>query len=230
MSDKPESQAGESSSQQGGEGVPPQSQPVQGQPPVSGQAPYQGQPGVPPQGAPYQQPGQGEPYAGQPYSGQPYQQPGQSAPYQGQPYQGGMPSQGGAPYQGMPPQGSVPPQQPPQGQPAWQPHVPGQQPVKNHQTSSLVLGILSILAALLSPMLAFILGGIGLAFASSDRRNFGPQASRAGRICSIVGIVLGVVMWVASFMFLMNTVDPSAILNGAVPSGTPATSSSSPLF
>lgn len=208
MSEQPEYQSGESTGQQGGKDASRQGQPVQVESSFSGQAPYQGQAGVPPQG-------------------QPYQQPGQSAPYQGQPYQGGMPPQG-APYQGMPPQGSMPYQQPPQGQPAWQPHVPGQQPVKNHQTSSLVLGILSILSALLSPMLAFILGGIGLVFASSDRKNFGPQTSRAGRICSIVGIVLGVVMWIASFVFLMNTVDPSAILNGAVPSET--SSSSSPLF
>lgn len=237
MSDQPESQVGGSSNQQGGElsqpqaaqqGVP-QGQPgtYQGQP--SGavspeQVPQQAQPGVPPQSQPYQQPGPAS-YQGMPPQG------GASAgqPFQGQSYPGGVPPQGqpwqpGVPPQGQPYQGGVPPQ----GQPAWQPHVPGQRPVKNHQTSSLVLGILSIFAALLSPLLAFVLGGIGLAFASSDRRNFGPQASRAGRICSIVGIVLGVVMWIASFVFLINTVDPSVILNGAVPEGTPA--STSPLF
>ena len=154
-------------------------------------------PGAAPQGQPYvyqvpvnQQAPAGQTY-GQAPQGQPYAQAPQSQPYQqgmpqGQPYQQGVPTQ---PYQ----------------------QNPYQAPVKNHETSSKVLGILSIVCAFISPLVSWVLGGIGLAFASKDRKIFGNQACKVGFICSIIGIVLAVLNWIASVAMLLMGGDASSV-------------------
>lgn len=124
------------------------------------------------------------PPSGQP---QPGQQPPSQPPYQAHPQQTWVSSEPGqAPYR-----------QPGMGMP----------PVKNHETSSLVLGVLSIVFGFISPLVAWILGGIGLNFASKDRKNFGPNASRAGRNCSIAGIIIGLIMWLATVALLISSGD-----------------------
>ncbi|MDO5335185.1 MAG: hypothetical protein Q4F23_03850 [Coriobacteriia bacterium] len=180
----PEERKGQSP--EAGQQVPAQpSQPAQpaGQQPVNPSSPAF----VPPSGQP--QPGQQPPSAGAPMS-DPCgggQQPPSQPPYQAHPQQTWLSSEPGqAPYR-----------QPGMGMP----------PVKNHETSSLVLGVLSIVFGFISPLVAWILGGIGLNFASKDRKNFGPNASRAGRNCSIAGIIIGLIMWLATVALLISSGD-----------------------
>ncbi len=159
--------------------------------------PVQGQAQAQPQGQPAQPYGQ---------SGQPTQAYGQPAqPYAQQPMNGGAPAGQQPPYgyqQGTP---TGAPTGMPYQQPYMQnPYQPAGVPVKNHNTSTLVLGILSILCGFMSPLFAWILGGIALHFAKKDRKIFGPDACKAGRTCAIIGIVIGIVMWVISMALILS--------------------------
>lgn len=178
---------------------------------------------------PYQQ---AAPVAAQPASPeaqvQPYQQvpAGQAQPDAAasqQPYQQAAPA--GNPYQQAAP-GTAPsgiPTGAPMGAPYQQPYQNPYQsagipaaPVKNHSTSTLVLGILSIVFGFVSPLVAWILGGISLHFVKKDRQFFGPDACKAGRICAIVGIVIGLVMWaVTVFLLLTGYADADVLLGSS---------------
>ncbi len=61
--------------------------------------------------------------------------------------------------------------------------------------ASLVLGIVSIIAACFSPLVSLIAAIIGIVLANNSKKNFGPSGlAKAGMICSIIGIVLAVLM------------------------------------
>ena len=120
----------------------------------------------------------------------------------------------------------VPPQQPyqqaaPAGNPYQQnPYQPAagmpSSPVKSHSTSTLVLGVFAIIFGFMSPLVAWILGAISLHFAKKDRQVFGPYACKAGRICAIVGIVIGIVMWALSmFLLLAGYADADVLLGSS---------------
>ncbi|MDO4853989.1 MAG: hypothetical protein Q4A43_00985 [Coriobacteriia bacterium] len=184
---------------QGATGQAPQAQPYQQVP--AGQA----QPGVAGAAVPQQPYQQGAP------AGQPYQQPYQQGAPAGNPYQQAAPNAAptgapmGAPYQ-QPYQQN--PYQPAAGMPTA--------PVKSHSTSTLVLGILAIVFGFVSPLVAWILGGISLHFAKKDRQFFGPDACKAGRTCAIVGIVIGVVMWaITVFLLLTGYADADVLLGSS---------------
>ena len=78
----------------------------------------------------------------------------------------------------------------------------GQQPADlPNATSSLVLGIISIVGALCYGVVGVICGIIGLVLANKDRKMYlaAPELysaksysnSNAGRICSIIGLIIG---------------------------------------
>lgn len=60
---------------------------------------------------------------------------------------------------------------------------------KPTHTTSLVLGILTIVFSLLSPLVSYILGIVGITKASNNRHT---HSTTAGLVCSIVGLVLAV--------------------------------------
>ncbi|GAB4148128.1 MAG: hypothetical protein Fur0041_21840 [Bacteroidia bacterium] len=88
----------------------------------------------------------------------------------------------------------------------------GQQDIPN-ATAVLVLGIISIVICGLGP----ILGTIGLVLSSGAKRAYDSNPGmykaaslknlNAGRICSIIGLVLGVLVWIyyiVAFVFLAS--------------------------
>ena len=96
------------------------------------------------------------------------------------------------------------PNQPYYGQPGMPPYPPAAP--KNHQTMVMVCGILSIVAALISPLIAFILGGIAIVYGNKDKKIFGLEGySKTGYICGIVGIALGLVVWLGSVALMMSS-------------------------
>lgn len=121
---------------------------------------------------------------GQPMDGQqPYGQP-----YNQQTY--GQQSYGQQPY-GQQPYGQ-PPYNQPYGQPGYGP-VPG----KGKATAALVLGIVSVVFAFLSPIVGLICGIIAIVM-SNKARNEGyiGGAQKAGKILGIVGLVICIIMFV----------------------------------
>ncbi len=218
-------EAQQAAAQQAAPAVAPAAAPAQPASPEAQAQPYvQGAAGQAPQAQPYQQvpAGQAQPgAAGYAAPQQPYQQ---GAPA-GQPYQQGAPA--GYPYQ-QPYQQAAPNAAPtgaPMGAPYQQPYRqnPYQPaagmptaPVKNHSTSTLVLGILAIVFGFVSPLVAWVLGGISLHFAKKDRQFFGPDACKAGRTCAIIGIVIGVVMWaITVFLLLTGYADADVLLGSS---------------
>ena len=129
--------------------------------------------------------------------------------YRGSGYQQTQPGQNpyAQPSQAVPPQPGAPMQQPNQpyyGQQPGMPYPPAAP--KNHQTMVTVCGILSIVAALLSPLVAFILGAVALVYGNKDKKAFGPNGySKAGYICAIVGIALGLVVWLGSVALMIGS-------------------------
>lgn len=156
-----------------------------------------------------------QPYAQGATPGVPPQQPYQQAAPAGNPYQQAAP---GAAPTGIPtgaPMGA--PYQQPYQQNPYQP-APGMpsSPVKSHSTSTLVLGVFAIIFGFISPLVAWILGAVSLHFAKKDRQVFGPDACKAGRICAIVGIVIGIVMWALSmFLLLAGYADADVLLGSS---------------
>ena len=76
----------------------------------------------------------------------------------------------------------------------------------NDTKQVMVCGILSIVAALISPLIAFILGGIAIVYGNKDKKTFGLEGySKAGYICGIVGIALGLVVWLGSVALMMSS-------------------------
>lgn len=84
-------------------------------------------------------------------------------------------------------------------------------------TASLVLGIISILGAFCYGIVGLVCGIIGLVLANKDRRLYqaAPEfyspssfsASNAGRVCSIIGIVLSSII-LLFFIFYMIVFGP----------------------
>lgn len=192
--------------------------PYQGQNYSQGQNPYQGQNAgqTPPpyQGPnagqtppPYQGPNAGQgpnPYQGQYYSqGQnPYQGPN---PYQGQnygqaqnSYQGQNAGQNQNPYLGqMPPRNPYPPNNP------YSPRYDGRTSNNGKATASLVLGIISLIAAWFGygAILAVVLSIIGIILGVGARKELTPEQGRSmatvGMICSIIALVLSTIVFVS---------------------------------
>ena len=111
------------------------------------------------------------------------------------------------PYGYQAPQNGVPPypQQPQQPYYGQQPPYQGM-PVKNHKTMVTLCGVFSIVAGLISPLAAFILGAIAIIFANKDKKTFGPDAfPKAGFICGIIGICVGAFMWFASIAIMFGS-------------------------
>ena len=100
------------------------------------------------------------------------------------------------------------PPQPPQGNPFMNNPMGGQQDVPN-ATLVLVMGIISIVICGLGP----ILGTIGLVMSGSAKRAYEAnpgmykEASyknlNAGRICSIIGLCVGALVWVYYIVMIM---------------------------
>jgi uncharacterized membrane protein len=93
-------------------------------------------------------------------------------------------------------------------------------------TASLVLGIISIIGGLCYGVVGLICGIIGLVLANKDRKlyNSSPElysaaslsSSNSGRVCSIIGIVLGG-LWILFYLFLIimfGTLSMEAMRNG----------------
>lgn len=72
---------------------------------------------------------------------------------------------------------------------------------KPTHTASLVLGILSLVFSLLIALVGEILGIIGIVQAS---RNRGEYNTKAGLICSIIGLVLAVGNHILGFIMVMS--------------------------
>lgn len=78
------------------------------------------------------------------------------------------------------------------------------QTVDNHSaaTMGLVLGILSIVFCWL-PLIAIILGCIGYSRARLGMCSSKAGAAKAGKVCSMIGIILGIVLWAMNFLLSM---------------------------
>ncbi len=92
----------------------------------------------------------------------------------------------------------------------------GQQPLPN-ATSSMVLGILSLVFCIFYGVLAVVLGGIGFYLAQQDRKllAINPELytaqsignHRAGRVCSLIGLIMGglfIIIAVLAFTIFMG--------------------------
>ena len=72
-------------------------------------------------------------------------------------------------------------------------------PKKPTHTASLVLGILSLVFALLMALVGEILGIIGIVLAANNRKEYN---TKAALICSIVGLVLALANHVLLYIWL----------------------------
>lgn len=88
-------------------------------------------------------------------------------------------------------------------------NMPGQQvipvqTVDNHKaaTGALTMGILSLVFCWI-PIVAIVLGCLGISRARMGSGSSKDGAAKTGKICSIIGISLGVILWVFNFMYSM---------------------------
>ena len=72
---------------------------------------------------------------------------------------------------------------------------------KPSHTPSLVLGILSIVFALLIALVGDILGIVGIAMSISKRKDYN---TKAGLICGIIGLVLAISNHVLSVLMMLS--------------------------
>lgn len=75
--------------------------------------------------------------------------------------------------------------------------VPGK---KNGHTPSLVVGILSIVFALLIALVGDVLGIVGIAMSVSKRKDYN---TKAGLICSIIGLIMAIGNHVLSVLMML---------------------------
>ncbi len=161
---------------------------------------------MPPDAYPGQTPYPSQPYPQQPYPQQPYPQP----PYPSTPYPPqGMP-QYPYPPTGAPPYASTPYMQP--GMPM--PVMPMQQKTNGLAVTAMILGIVGILLALLSPILGFILGitGVIMGHISFGQINTSGN-TQGGRGMAIAGFITG---YVALAIAVINFLLAMAIYNANV--------------
>ena len=64
--------------------------------------------------------------------------------------------------------------------------------------------VTAIIAGFISPLVAFILGGIAIYFSNKDKKVFGQDLSRIGRILGIIGIVIGVINWIVAMVLIFS--------------------------
>jgi hypothetical protein len=171
--------------------------PPPGEDPYGQQQPYQD---------PYSQPQYGQQQPQQPQYGQPqYGDPNAQPPAYQDPYAAPGAPTSGSPYPTSPPGYPASPAGYP-AQPAYGTPGYGAPPAQNNTLGlvGMILGILSIPFALCYPLLGILLGiggGVtgGLGF---KKANEGQASNRgmalAGLICGAVGIVVGIVFWIAS--------------------------------
>ncbi len=143
----------------------------------------------------------------------------------------GTPAPVAPPAQGA---GSVPPYgQPPMGQP-MPPYGQSQPMGTGKATAALVCGIAAILTCWI-PLLSVILGIVAIVLAGSFIKAGGVAGTaKAGRICGIVGIVLALLLFVASMAFgcfaynqIMDEIgEPTSSLSEVTP--PPASSQATP--
>ena len=141
-------------------------------------------------------PGPDQPFApGSPDQSFAQPQQGQYQPQQSQ-YQGQGQYQGQyqPPYgqnQGSPQQGYPQGQYPPQYQPQYQPYV-------DRGKSAKVVGILALIFGCLGGFVGIILGCVGLGMSNKVlSEEPGNKSAQAGRACSVIGLILGVVIFIA---------------------------------
>ena len=77
---------------------------------------------------------------------------------------------------------------------------PGKKPV---HTASLVLGILSLVFALLIALVGEVLGVVGIVLACRNRRE---KNTKAALVCSIIGLVLSVANHVAGILMMLLSI------------------------
>ena len=137
------------------------------------------------------QPQQQEPF-GQNQQSYQDQQPYESQqPYQDQqPYENQQPYPGQQYYQGQQPY----PGQQPYGQSYY---ANGQIPGKGKATAAMVLGIIGVIFAFVSPFVGLICSIIAVVMAGRARREgYAGGAAKAGKILGIIGIILAVAFFV----------------------------------
>lgn len=69
-------------------------------------------------------------------------------------------------------------------------------------TMAMVFGILSIIAGLLIPIIALILGILGISRARMGAGSSMAGRAKIGKVCSIVGIVVAILMWALNFFVM----------------------------
>ena len=86
---------------------------------------------------------------------------------------------------------------------------PGPQPVpvytvdnSKSATMAMVFGILSIIAGLLIPIAGLILGILGVTRARMGAGSSMAGRAKIGKVCSIVGIVVAILMWALNFFVM----------------------------
>lgn len=86
---------------------------------------------------------------------------------------------------------------------------PGPQPVPVYTvdntkaaTMAMVFGILSIIAGLLIPIAGLILGILGVTRARMGAGSSMAGRAKIGKVCSIVGIVIAILMWALNFFVM----------------------------
>ena len=86
---------------------------------------------------------------------------------------------------------------------------PGPQPVPVYTvdntkaaTMAMVFGILSIIAGLLIPIIALILGILGISRARMGAGSSMAGRAKIGKVCSIIGIVVAILMWALNFFVM----------------------------
>lgn len=81
-----------------------------------------------------------------------------------------------------------------------EPDIPGKKPI---HVPSLVIGILSIVFALLFALIGDILGIAGIVMSAVKRKNY---KTTAALVCSVIGLVLAIANHVLSIIMIMPSV------------------------
>ena len=91
--------------------------------------------------------------------------------------------------------------------------------IKNKDNSfgvaSVVLGILSIIFSF-PPIAGIVLGVISLVFATKQQNRFHNKWGKTGKILSIIGIILSIILWVAVAWLQKNPDFYNQLLQGSL--------------
>ncbi|MEK6928531.1 MAG: hypothetical protein AABW65_01075 [Nanoarchaeota archaeon] len=70
--------------------------------------------------------------------------------------------------------------------------------------ASLILGIFSILTSMIIPLIAFLIGILGIVFSVKQKNKSPNGIAAAGLVTSIIGIILGIISWIINIFLLLN--------------------------